>query len=159
MTDEEARDHYAAKLIRSTSQADKLMAAYRGPKEDLEPKPLPLNEIRVTCTDDRVNSMLRIEVENVPNEQAKRIVLHVLPKVLSLYLNKSKDYDGNVMALLKLGPKAGFVDLWRKAGKLKGALWDGKPMVGEQTDEILMDLVGHVLIILDEIWTEEIGSK
>jgi hypothetical protein len=157
--EEEARDRYAAKLIRSTSQADKLMAAYRGPKEDLEPKPLPLNEIRVTAADDRVNGILRIEVENAPNDQAKRIVLSVLPKVLSLYLNKSKDYDGNVMAMFNLGPKACFVDLWRKVGKLKGALWDGRPMVGEQADEILMDLVGHTLIILDELWTDEIGPK
>lgn len=92
-----------------------------------------------------------IEVENIPNNQARRIVEDILPQVMTLYLRKSKDYDGNVMAMLKLGPKASFVDLWRKVGKLKGALWDGKQMVGEQADEILADLVGHVLIILDEM--------
>lgn len=90
-------------------------------------------------------------ISNIPNEQAMRIVKSVLPNVLELYLNKSKDYDGNVMAMLNLGPKASFVDLWRKVGKLKGALWDGRPMVGEQADEILADTVGHVLIILDEM--------
>lgn len=146
-------NEYAEK-IRSTSQADKLMAEFRG-----EPKTLKIGEIRVTAIDDRVAGVLRIEVENVPNPQAKRIVISVLPKVLSLYLNKSKDYDGNVMSLLRLGPKAGFVDMWRKMGKLKSALWDGKAMVGEQVDEILMDLVGHVLIILDEIWLNETGPN
>lgn len=95
------------------------------------------------------------EINNVPNEQAARIVRNILPKVLELYLNKSKDYNGNVMAMLKLGPKASFVDLWRKVGKLKTALWDEQPMVGEQPDEILADLVGHVLIILDEIQQAE----
>jgi hypothetical protein len=92
-----------------------------------------------------------LEFVNIPNEQARRIVESILPRVMELYLNKSKDYDGNVMALLKLGPKASFVDLWRKIGKLKGALWDEKPMVGEQADEILADCVGHILITLDEM--------
>jgi hypothetical protein len=91
------------------------------------------------------------EISNIPNEQAMRIVLEVLPKVLRLYLSKSRDYNGNVMAMLKLGPKASFVDLWRKVGKLKSALWDDQPMQGEQADEILADCVGHILITLDEM--------
>jgi hypothetical protein len=80
-----------------------------------------------------------------------RIIQDILPKVAELYLRKSRDYGGNVMAMLKLGPKASFVDLWRKVGKLKRCLWDGEPMQGEQTDEILMDCVGHILITLDEM--------
>lgn len=95
-----------------------------------------------------------LEFINIPNEQSRRIVERILPSVMELYLNKSKDYDGNVMALLKLGPKASFVDLWRKIGKLKGALWDGRAMAGEQADEILADCVGHILITLDEMNNE-----
>lgn len=91
------------------------------------------------------------EITLIPNDQAMRIVLEVLPKVLRLYLGKSRDYNGNVMSMLKLGPKASFVDLWRKVGKLKSALWDGQPMQGEQADEILADCVGHILITLDEM--------
>jgi hypothetical protein len=90
------------------------------------------------------------EFQNLPNEQAIRVVNDILPEVIELYLSKSRDYGGNVMDMLKLGPKASFVDLWRKVGKLKRAIWDEQPMVGEQPDEILSDLVGHVLIILDE---------
>lgn len=98
-------------------------------------------------------SAIVLEITNVPNEQAYRIVTEVLPYVVQLYMDKSRDYGGNVMAMLKLGPKASFVDLWRKVGKLKRALWDGEPMRGEQTDEILMDCIGHILITLDELRT------
>jgi hypothetical protein len=93
------------------------------------------------------------EFMNLPNEQAIRIVTEILPKVLELYLSKSRDYGGNVMEDAPgggLGPKACFPDMWRKMGKLRRAIWDEQPMVGEQPDEILSDLIGHVLIILDE---------
>lgn len=96
----------------------------------------------------------RLEIENIPNEQAMRIVKDVLPKALALYLNKSKDYGGNVGDLAKLGPKSMFVDIWRKVGKLKRSLWDGAPLVGEQNEEIIQDLIGHCLIILDDLQGE-----
>lgn len=99
--------------------------------------------------DGLADNKLTLEIDRIPNDQAMRIVRDVLPKVLELYLNKSRDYGGNVMDMINLGPKASFVDLWRKVGKLKRALWDEQPMVGEQADEILMDLIGHILIILD----------
>lgn len=89
------------------------------------------------------------EFQNVPNDQAARIIQDVLPGVLELYMSKSRDYGGNVGEMIGLGAKATFVDIWRKVGKLKRAMWDGQKMVGEQVDEILADLVGHVLIILD----------
>lgn len=98
---------------------------------------------------------VKYEFQNIPNEQAMRIVTDVLPKVIELYMKKSRDYGGNVMSMLKLGPKASFVDLWRKVGKLKRCLWDGEPMQGEQTDEILADCIGHILITLDEMNNEK----
>ena len=94
-------------------------------------------------------STVTYEFQNIPNDQAKRIIQEVLPGVLELYLSKSRDYGGNVGDMIGLGAKATFVDIWRKVGKLKRALWDGQKMIGEQTEEILADLVGHVLIILD----------
>lgn len=89
------------------------------------------------------------EFQNIPNEQALRVIQGVLPGVLELYLGKSRDYGGSLGDMIGLGTKAAFVDIWRKVGKLKRAMWDGQKMVGEQVDEILADLVGHVLIILD----------
>lgn len=154
MSDEEQR--FLTKAFEARSQAEVMMAEAYGPgggvlslgemtkrKELLEKPAVWVERVR--------EDAVTYEIRNIPNDQAQRIVQEVLPKVLELYLNKSKDYDGNVMAQLNLGPKASFVDLWRKVGKLKGALWDDRKMVGEQADEILMDLVGHVLIILDEM--------
>src|SRR5437016_179768 len=34
----------------------------------------------------------RLEFENIPNEQAMRIVTDILPKVMELYMQKSRDY-------------------------------------------------------------------
>lgn len=99
-------------------------------------------------------NIAKYDIENIPNEQAMRVVHDILPKVLELYLKKSKDYGGNVSHDApggNLGPRALFPDMWRKMGKLRRSLWEGKELQGEQTEEILMDLVGHVLIVLDEL--------
>jgi hypothetical protein len=90
----------------------------------------------------------RLEFEGLPNEQAVKVVLEVLPKVLELYLKKSGDYGG---ASGGLGPKAPFVDIWRKVLKLKRALWEDEELQFEQTDEILSDLIGTCLNILLEL--------
>jgi hypothetical protein len=145
----EADDHMAAKYIKSSSQADVMRGQRVG--KGIKLSPFEVAALPLVSKLNHEDGTVTLEFVNIPNEQARRIVEDVLPKVMELYLNKSKDYDGNVMALLKLGPKASFVDLWRKIGKLKGALWDEKPMVGEQADEILADCVGHILITLDEM--------
>ena len=100
---------------------------------------------------EKEHDVVSLEFTNIPNEQAYEIITTVLPNVMQLYMSKSRDYGGNVMAMLRLGPKASFVDLWRKVGKLKRALWDGEPMKGEQPDEILADCVGHILITMHEM--------
>lgn len=90
------------------------------------------------------------EITNIPNSQAMRIISKVLPEALELYMSKSRDYGGNVMDRFGLGPKACIPDIARKFGKLVDAIWLDKPMQFEQPDEILMDLLGHIFIILDE---------
>lgn len=94
--------------------------------------------------------MVSYEIQNISNEQALRVVLDVLPKALELYLNKSRDYGGNVMDRFGLGPKACIPDMARKFGKLIDSIWNEQPLQYEQPDEILMDLFGHIVIILDE---------
>jgi hypothetical protein len=90
------------------------------------------------------------EIQNIPNDQALRIVQDILPKTLELYLKKSKDYGGNVMDRFNLGQKAAIPDMARKFGKLIDAIWRDQPLEFEQPEEILMDLLGHILIILDQ---------
>ncbi len=93
------------------------------------------------------------EVDHIPSEQAKRIVYDVLPNALQHFLEKNKDYAD----WPNLGDKGEFVEIWRKVHKLKSSLWEGKPLVGEQTKEILTDLLGHILLALDSSYTD--GGK
>lgn len=140
----------------STSQADEMMAKANDPHMYAvthmnQVEAMKVNGQPAVWVERIAEDKITYEIQNIPNEQALRIIQTILPKVMELYLSKSRDYGGNVMDLVKLGPKASFVDLWRKVGKLKRALWDDQPMVGEQADEILADCVGHVLITLDEM--------
>ena len=48
----------------------------------------------------------------------------------------------------RLGVKGAFVDIHRKEGKLKRAIWDGAHLEGEQPREILMDLIGHCFLTI-----------
>jgi hypothetical protein len=90
------------------------------------------------------------EFQDIPNDQAMRIITNILPDALELYLKKSKDYGGNVMDRFNLGQKAAIPDMARKFGKLIDAIWRDQPLQFEQPEEILMDLLGHILIILDQ---------
>lgn len=90
------------------------------------------------------------EFQNIP-EHSMQIILEILPKALELYLKKTKDYGGLSGGL---GPRAPFVDMWRKILKLKRCMWDGEELKFEQTDEIIMDLIGTCLNILGEMSNE-----
>lgn len=136
----------------STSQSDVINAKandpgmYAIPKEDV----LKLQNEPTVWAELLSPNQARLEFENIPNEQAKSIVMDILPKAMELYLKKSKDYGGNVMDRFGLGQKAAIPDMARKFGKLIDAIWCDKPLEFEQPDEILMDLIGHILIILDQ---------
>jgi len=95
--------------------------------------------------------LIEYRFENLPHDDSIRIVYEILPKALELYLKKTKDYGGLSGGL---GPKAPFVDMWRKIIKLKRCLWDGEKLKFEQTDEIIMDLIGTCLNILAEMKAE-----
>lgn len=63
---------------------------------------------------------------------------------------KAKDYDsGDGQENHRvLGIRGQFADVWRKIGKLKNALWEGRTLIGEQPREILMDLIGHCFLTI-----------
>lgn len=98
------------------------------------------------------NNKCTYEIQNIPNEQALRVIQDVLPKVLELWMKKSKDYGGTSGGL---GPKAPFVDIWRKVIKLKRSLWHGEELQFEQNDELLKDLIGTCFNVLDEMRTDQ----
>lgn len=123
-------------VITGTSDPKKVMEIMQQPHVNVE-----------RCGPRHVN----LEVLNIPNDQALRVVYEILPTALELYLKKSKDYGGNVMDRFGLGPKAAVPDLTRKFGKIIDAVWHDKPLQFEQVDEVLRDLFGHILIILDQL--------
>lgn len=88
------------------------------------------------------------EIHNVPTQEAGEILEHILPNVLELFLKKNKDYGDSTYGdnAMRLGPRAQFVDIWRKVKKLKRAIWDGEDLTGEQPDEIFSDFIGHCLL-------------
>jgi hypothetical protein len=57
--------------------------------------------------------------------------------------------------------KGQFADIWRKIGKLKTALWDGRPdqLVSEDVDEVIRDLIGHCFITLNLLSTRHISEE
>jgi len=107
-----------------------------------EPKPWPANKLRVRAIND--HGQIRIEVDNPPTEEAHQILMTVLPVALERFMRKNQDYQGFGMA--GLGPRAHFVGIWRKVGKLKRVLWDGETLATEQLSEVLDDLLGHILL-------------
>ena len=125
-------------------------------KTEEDPKPLPTGHLRVDRTSEFDTAAGRVAEYNLRinwpgNEQAENILHNVLPRTLELFLLKCKDYsteDGFNWAEV-LGDKAQFVDLWRKIGKLYNGLWEGRDMEGESVEEIVMDLIGHSLLILE----------
>jgi hypothetical protein len=126
-------DHNLAKAVRAQAQ--------------------PKMQRPVMYAENKGDGRIVYEFMNIPHEQAWRIVFHVLPRVINLWLEKTADYGDSTISEMNLGPKAEFVRIWNKVGKLKTALWHDRALVGEQVDEIVSDFIGHNLIILDAIWT------
>lgn len=93
--------------------------------------------------------------------QAERIFRQVAPKALELFARKSKGYElaaGNLAE--ELGVKGQWGDIYRKVMKLKGPLWEGKVDTYEHEsfeteEEVLEDLLGHVLLALDMLRKEK----
>jgi hypothetical protein len=133
----------------STSQADEIL------KKANDPGMYPVTQYANTITEPVVwverlaEHTVEYRIENIPHdEKILEIMTAILPKVLELYLAKVKDYGGVSGGL---GPKAPFVDMWRKMIKLKRSLWEGEELQFEQPSEILRDLIGTVLNILVEL--------
>ncbi len=72
----------------------------------------------------------------------------IIDEIVKLFHQKHKDY-GDMRN--DLGIQAQYVDIHRKVGKLRKALWDGVELTGEQPREIMLDLIGHLLLTIDMI--------
>lgn len=84
-----------------------------------------------------------MEFLNMKTNEAQDVV-KLLPEILNRFLSKNLDYRDFPEA--DLGPKAHFVGIWRKVGKLKQALWLGNHLEHEQVSEVIDDMIGHLLL-------------
>jgi len=72
-----------------------------------------------------------------------------------MFADKCADYTGDDGAVFKhLGSKGQFSDINRKYWKLKSAVWEGHPMVGEDVPEMVNDVISHCFLLL-LCWDEE----
>lgn len=88
------------------------------------------------------------------NKQGNDIMYNIAPVVLENFARKNADYGDTSF---DLGIAGQYAELWRKVGKLKGPMWEGKSLHFEQMDEILQDLIGHCLLSLYFLRTNDAG--
>lgn len=134
----------------STSQAQVMLEQAGQPgmyPSTMQPTRIPTDP--VVWVERLAEHTVSYRFENIPDsEQILEIIETILPQAVELYLKKAKDYGGVSGGL---GPKAPFVDMWRKMIKLKRSLWEGEELQFEQPSEVLRDLIGTVLNILVEL--------
>lgn len=93
-----------------------------------------------------------VPVNAIRTEQASDIVNRIAPHFFELFLEKNAKYAkvGN-----SLGSKGVFPDVNRKVGILKDRLWDGNESPGEPTREVMLDLIGHLFLMIHMMDAEE----
>lgn len=135
--------------IRHIGDEEEAMRAKTPPTINEEPKPLPHNEPRVrsqrTISARGKTEEIVIQIDNPPSDQAAVILFRLMTNWVQEFMSKNADY-GDTSA--QLGAAGQYAELWRKVGKLKGPLWDGKELNHEQADEIVRDLIGHCFLTL-----------
>lgn len=91
--------------------------------------------------------LFAIDGPKVKTESGRYIVEQIVPEVLEHFLSKNADYGDQHR--FGLGPRAEYVGMHRKMYKLKKALWEGQEMNHEGVREMVKDLIGSGLLILD----------
>lgn len=80
------------------------------------------------------------------------VVTEIIPDAIGLFLEKNEGYPYEIS---EFGAKAEIVELHRKYKKLKHAIWDGHPLVGEQAKEVAQDMIGHLILLIDALDQED----
>ena len=86
------------------------------------------------------------QIKQYSSEAAVYIMEVLLPEWRELFLRKHAGYGQMHHDLGMLGQA---VDIHRKAGKLKRALIEGKPIGPESVREVAMDLIGHAFLLME----------
>lgn len=88
----------------------------------------------------------------VTSEDVRRLVNNeIAPEVLDLWNRKSQGYGEQ---LFDFDVRAQALELNRKNGKVKDALWHGRQLEFEDLEEVLMDMIGHCYITIARLRLE-----
>jgi hypothetical protein len=90
-----------------------------------------------------------------PTKAAAYIFQKLLPEWSQDFLDDNAAYGEDPAPL---GPSGEFVEIWRKAKKLRRALWDCEEIGSESAREVAMDLVGHCFLLITLIDEEREGA-
>lgn len=88
-----------------------------------------------------------------PVTEDAQYVLNVLPDIIAQFLVKNVKY-AEVEKGYDLGAAGVIPDLNRKLGILVARLWKEAPTSGEETDEVIGDMIGHLLLMLAKMRSE-----
>lgn len=95
------------------------------------------------------NGHYHATVEPGDTHQLSRILTKHLPQVMDRFARKNRQYGENPF---ELGAAGQFPEIWRKVNRLRALLWDG-PRGGftefEDAEEVIGDMIGHLLMLLD----------
>lgn len=76
-----------------------------------------------------------------------KYIMSILPGIIDTFLEKNRKY-AEVERGYDLGAGGIIPDLNRKLGILVARMWYGAEEVGEPTDEVIGDMIGHLLLML-----------
>lgn len=96
--------------------------------------------------------------DKIATAEAREIVEVLVPEILSLFLDKNSKYR-DVRDRYDLGVRGMFPDVNRKVAVLRTRIWDGIETPGEDTDEIINDLIGHLLLMREHRHRERIQNR
>jgi hypothetical protein len=92
---------------------------------------------------------IMFELQPGDSEELKEIITGILPVWARVFAGKNRKYEA--LAHNDLGAKGKFVDIYRKVMVLKSRLWDGRETVGESTEEVMLDMIGHLFLALNDM--------
>lgn len=88
-----------------------------------------------------------------PNKQANELA-YVSSKLLMEFQTKMAAWNAEYADVERdLGIRASFAELWRKAKKIKAAVWDGADTTDwrESVRTILFEIIGHAFLMLYDL--------
>lgn len=87
------------------------------------------------------------------SKTAQQILHGLVQEWIDFFLEKNAGY-GDMSR--DLGARAQFVDINRKVGKLRRALWDNQSIGDEDVREVTLDLIGHCFLLIDLLDNPEV---